>query len=157
MKQINLTKGKAALVDDKHFERVNAFKWHYSNSGYALRKIYKGTRNGKKLYENQAMHRLLVDIPDGMQIDHINGDKLDNRQANLRQCTNQQNGCNRGKTAKNTSGFKGVSPCEYGRWQAGIRVNGKRLHLGHFLKKEDAAEAYKAAAIKLHGEFACAE
>ena len=89
------------------------------------------------------------------QIDHVNGDRSDNRFCNLREATNSQNQANRRCEATSTSGVKGVSwdrRCR--RWQAQISINGKPKHLGGFTSKEEAARAYAAAAIALRGEFA---
>jgi len=96
--------------------------------------------------------------PGSKQIDHINGDKSDNRFANLRLATNSQNACNRSVSARNTSGFKGVS---YSRkkqaWKADVRINGATQHLGYFATPELAHMAYCKAAAELHGDFARAQ
>jgi len=91
--------------------------------------------------------------PNG-QIDHINGDRLDNRIKNLRVVTQQQNAFNRVLYKNNSSGVKGVSwSIAQQAWHAQIRVTGKRIHLGFFKSKNDAANAYAAASAKFHGEF----
>lgn len=101
------------------------------------------------------MHRLITGAGAGQQVDHINGNKLDNRRSNLRLCTQSENMRNRGATALNTSGFKGVHWSANDRkWRAGIKVEGKRIFLGLYLSKEEAAEAYNRAAESLHGLFA---
>ena len=89
------------------------------------------------------------------QIDHVNGNRSDNRIANLRLATNSENVCNRGKPKNNTSGFKGVS-WNSGRraWLATIRRKGSNKNLGYFATREAAADAYNRAALKYHGEFA---
>lgn len=89
------------------------------------------------------------------QIDHINGDRYDNRIVNLRLATPSENGRNRGPQRNNTSGVKGVTwHARDKRWQAQIWVNGKRIQLGYFIDIKDAAAAYAKAALELHGEFA---
>ena len=91
------------------------------------------------------------DIPEGLQIDHINNIKTDNRIENLRTATNSQNMYNRLKHKDNTSGFKGVYYCKNtNKWAAQIN----KIHLGYFNKPELASTAYNIAANKLHGEFA---
>jgi hypothetical protein len=89
------------------------------------------------------------------QIDHINGVYDDNRIANLREANSSQNKRNTGPYRNNLSGIKGVSwrPRD-SRWQAEIRVNGRRHYLGYFKTSEEASAAYAAAAAAMHGEFA---
>lgn len=100
------------------------------------------------------LHRYILGFPDA-SIDHINGDVTDNRKANLRVCNDHQNQCNRGKTVKNTSGYKGVSwYAKGGYWVAKIRNHRKQFHLGCFETREAAAIAYNNAAKSLFGEFA---
>ena len=110
--------------------------------------------------EDYRAHRLAWLISTGedpadKQVDHVNGSKNDNRLANLRLATNSQNACNRSASARNTSGFKGVSYSRKMRaWKADIRVDGVGLHLGLFPTPELAHMAYCKAAAELHGEFA---
>ena len=149
MRKIQLINGGSALVDDIDFNELNKFKWHLT-AGYASR---TARSNGKGF--TVLMHRVIVKPGHGQRIDHISGNKLDNRRSNLRLATNQQNLCNRGKTQKNTSGFKGVFwsyPCA--KWRAQIAVNGHPKHLGVFDNKEAAYFAYRRAAKKYHGQFA---
>jgi hypothetical protein len=92
---------------------------------------------------------------DGKQIDHINGDKLDNRKANLRVCTNGQNHMNIKKYAGKTSKYKGVWwNKERGKWQTDIKLDKKKRYVGRFEDENEAGLAYNAAAIALFGEFA---
>lgn len=87
----------------------------------------------------------------GGDIDHINGDRSDNRVSNLKICTNAENGQNRGLNKNNKSGHVGVSfHAQTGKWQAHIHADGRRHQLGEFLEKEDAALAYANAKTKLH-------
>jgi hypothetical protein len=101
------------------------------------------------------MHRFIMGDPIGIEVDHKkHGDTLNNRRSNLRLATKSQNGCNRGKQRNNTSGHKGVCwDSAKGKWRAEIKAGGKKFHLGRFRDKAEAAEAYKNAATKLHGEF----
>ncbi len=102
------------------------------------------------------MHQELVKVPDGMVVDHINHDGMDNRRANLRPATYSQNLYHR----KNRSGakyskYKGVSWKKHNRkWEARIGFEKKEIHLGYFRSEIDAARAYDRAAKKYHGEFA---
>lgn len=110
---------------------------------------YAENKNGGKL------HRLIMNAPDGMAVDHINGDITDNRKSNLRICVNSENLRNRGAQRNNKSGYKGVSWHKpTGKWVAMICINKKRKYLGVFINKKDAAIAYNEASIKYHGEFA---
>jgi hypothetical protein len=155
MKTIPLTKGKAAIVDDADYEWLVKFKWFASSapSGrfYAMRNVPSDVRRQKKL----RMHRAITGCDNGLDVDHINGDSLDNRRGNLRICTRSQNQCNRGKTRVGTSGFKGVSWFKgKSRWRAAIRLDGRSKHLGYYDSKVSAAIAYNIAAVQMHGEFA---
>jgi len=146
MKQIQLTQGKVALVDDEDYEYLNQWKWHYS-LGYAVR-----TFSDKKTI---WMHRLILNTPDNLQTDHINGNGLDNQKKNLRACNHSENQRNKKRRADNTSGYIGVSWRKQNRkWEAYIRVLGVRKHINYFLVKEDAARAYDESARKHFGIFA---
>ena len=153
MKRIQLTQGQVALVDDEDFKKVNQFKWNAQKDGnkfYAKRMI---TINGKRTA--QLMHMLIVgDNPFKLDIDHRDGDGLNNQKNNLRLCTHQQNMMNRKLNKNSSSTYKGVHYSSVRqKWQARIQTDGKRISLGFFNGKEDAARAYDAAAIEHHGEF----
>jgi hypothetical protein len=155
-KEIQLTKGKVAIVDDEDFEYLNQWKWHIKKSGnnyYAIKHVKKsvGTPTKKIL-----LHRFLLNVYNSdLHIDHINNDSLDNRKINLRICTNSQNQMNRGKSCNNTSGYKGVTYHKrQNKFNAYITHNKKTVYLGSHLDPVDAAKAYNEAAIKFHGEFA---
>lgn len=153
MRQIPLTQDQVAFVDDEDYETLTRHRWRAQyNSGAGS--FYAGrntSKDKKKLY----MHRVIMNAPLGVQVDHINGNTLDNRRANLRFASKSENGRNRGKQANNKSGYKGVS---WGRreskWYAYIQLNSKTKCLGYFDSILDAARAYDAAAIELHGAFA---
>ncbi len=104
-------------------------------------------------HSHAYLHRLVLGAKQGECVDHINGNKLDNRRANLRLCNNRENGRNRSGPAKsNLSGYRGVS---WNRgWFARINVEDKTIHLGRFKTKEQAAKAYDRAALQYFGAFA---
>lgn len=151
MKKIPLTQGLFALVDDADFEAVSKFKWHAKRDRkqfYATRKIPKKSGGQKTVW----LHGFLMP---GIRVDHIDGDGLNNQRANFRDATLSQNSCNRGPNKNNTSGFKGVNWAKkVNKWHAKIMLTGRRYHLGYFNSAAEAARAYDAAALKLHGDFA---
>lgn len=150
MKKIPLTQGKFALVNDEDYEELSKYKWGFTH-GYAKR---SGPRpKQEKIY----MHRVVIGAKHGQMVDHINGDKTDNRKNNLRFSTKSTNGMNRGKNKNNTSGFKGVFLAK-GRgkkcWYARIWKNRMCYFLGYYYSPEEASMSYENAAKKYHGEFA---
>lgn len=147
---IPLTRGVEAMVDAADYGRLSAIKWHAHECRGTFYAANGGGKQGRVF-----MHRLVCDAPKGLQVDHINGNSLDNRRANLRPCVDQQNRWNRGARANSASGIKGVMLCRRtGRWAAAITANGKRHYLGSYADQADAARAYDAAALHLHGAFA---
>lgn len=156
MKEIKLTQGKIALVDDEDFERLSRFKWHVRLRGniiYAARSCPIG--NGK--YRRMPMHREVLRLAGATPIiDHRDLNGLNNQKSNIRICTHEQNRQNKGPLVTNTSGIKGVSwDKKNKRWVSHICCHGKQRNLGRFSDKESATIAYNSAALKLHGEFAC--
>lgn len=152
MEEILLTRGKVALVDDEDYEWLNQYKWSANYIGGKFYAVRSGPRPQK---ETIYLHRVVMGTPKGMDVDHINGDGLDNRRSNLRLSTHTENLQNQRKRPNNTSGFKGVSwKKQDGKWRARITVNGKAVALGHFDDLEEAALAYDKAAIEHFGEFA---
>lgn len=141
-----------ALVDDEDYAVVSRFRWHIiSGRGkrYAVHNLSHKLGGG-----HARMHRVVLWCPKGYEIDHINGNGLDNRRKNLRICTHQENTWNSRKNP-NSSGFHGV--CWKKReqlWVAQITKSYKKIWLGLFKNKIDAAKAYDEAAKKLHGKFA---
>ena len=121
-KRIKLTQGRFSLIDDSDYERVSKHKWCvYRNRNV----LYSQSRIDGKVI---SMHQFILGKTDGLEIDHINRDGLDNRNT--------------------SSGFCGVYRVR-NKWRAMIRPNGKRFHLGYFDELNDAVEAYRAAAQKL--------
>ena len=145
-KIIPLTQGKIALVDDEDYEYINQWKWCYHSEGYA---------KNNSLEKMRFMHREILHIQDKVDIDHINGNKLDNRKENLRVCSRSQNMANSKKHKNSTSKYKGVSwSRSKKRWRVTIMKNRKAYFLGLFDNPVDAATAYDKKALELSGEFA---
>ena len=151
-REIPLTQGKVAIVDDKDYDLVKDYKWRLHTGGYARTTVYgeEGVER-KDIY----MHRLVLSAKNGTLVDHVNGDKLDNRRENLRAATTSQNSANSPRKRCNTSGYKGVTfHAHTGKWRAQIMHNRKYLHIGLYKTREDAAHAYDKKARELYGEFA---
>lgn len=137
---IQLTQGKIAIIDPEDFELVDEYIWHTDRRGYA--------RSGK----NIKIHRLIMGVREGFEIDHVNRDGLDNRRSNLRWATLSQNRANTGRAA-GVCGYRGVRR-DKKKFMAQIGINGKSTSLGNFATAEEAAKAYDTKAIELFGEFA---
>jgi HNH endonuclease len=149
---IPLTKNCVAVIDDEDAWIAN-FKWIVTiirSKRYACRFIRISGRKKQLL-----MHRVILGVRDTVQVDHKDGDGLNNRRGNIRACTPTQNQANRGKEPNRSSQYKGVCwvPSR-NRWQAAIRIGGQTTLLGRFRDECDAATAYNFAADLTHGEFA---
>lgn len=152
MKEIALSSGKVAVIDDEDFERVSQFKWSYHALGYAFRGI--GPRNARRF---QYLHRFVLgaETPGGQRvvIDHINGDKLDNRKENLRLASRALNSINSARPYghNKSSGIRGVHWSEgHQRWVASF-TGPRGKHSKHFKSREAAAEYITQYRSKIHG------
>lgn len=151
-----MSRGKYAIVDPDDYYRLSEYKWYVCRDFSKFYAIRTGpNRNGKR-GKTIRMHRQVANTPNGLDCDHINGDSLDNRKANLRSATHMQNCWNRGKSSKvGYSKYKGITfHKERQKWAALICVHGRRIFLGKFKDEIEAAKAYDSAAKKHFGEFA---
>ena len=152
-KEIILTQGKVAIVDDEDYEYLNQFKW-YANK---ISGKFYAVRNSKINKKNVSLliHRVIMKPIKGFVVDHINGLTLDNRKSNLRNCTHSDNIKNQKLSIRNKTGFRGVSWHKNNKlFESRIKSNNISYHLGSFNNIMDAAITYNEAAIKYHGEFA---
>jgi hypothetical protein len=154
---ITLTQGQYAFVDGADFEWLNQWPWYArwnpeAQTFYASRYITGEDGTPQTLH----MHNVIAQPRPGRLIDHWNGCGLDNRRVNLRPATNRFNAINRKKKSTNTSGYTGVkySHKKYGksRWFATVQVDGKRIYLGYFERKEDAVAARIAGELRYYGK-----
>lgn len=137
--------GRFALVSERDYDRLSAFRWCLAKNGYAYRWIPE--RKRPHSMQNDILH-----APDGHIVDHINGNKLDNRRANLRVITKAQNRINHGPHRGSTSRYVGVSLCKKTRkWRADAQLGGRQVCLGYFESEEEAARVRDAFVRKHYG------
>lgn len=143
------------LIDPEDWPRVSAHSWHASKRRHGVYFMTDVYRDGK--HTGIQLHRLVMNAPPGMEVDHRNHDYCDNRKSELRLATRTQNEVNKRKLPSQSSQFKGVSRYR-DAWQASVRANGKSKHLGYCpgtpQGEIDCAKRYDAAARELHGDFA---
>lgn len=156
MKEIKLTKGFIAIVDDEDFEKVNKIKWCTTkgSSGYYAHN-----------HDIGGMHRFIINCPKGMIVDHIDHNTLNNQKLNLRLCNHSENSSNKTPRKNGASKYLGVSVLKfkskhvksntiYTYYIAGIIKNGKKVYQATFKNEIDAAIQYDIWAKEVHGEFA---
>lgn len=149
MKEISLTQGKTALVDDADFDLVNKHRWAARKSRHLF---YAQSKIGGKTV---SLHAFLLTPPLNVDVDHIDGNGLNNQRSNLRICSHMENMANQKRHSDSKSPFKGIwraSNCD--RWAAQLVFNGKKVYLGVYKNAADAALAYDKKAKELFGPFA---
>ena len=146
MKVCKATNGTKFVVDDDDYEVVRQYSWDWLKPGYIVR-----SSNGQIV----RLHRMVMKAPKGMDVDHVDGNRLNNCKQNLRICTRQQNTFNAGPLTGKTSIYKGVHwDKKNQKWRAQIKIGSKQKHLGLFIDESAAALKYNEAAAVLCGEYA---
>lgn len=146
-------------IDDEDLDRVLEYNWRRiinGKSGHIYFGVYYHEKNtaGQRKTKILYLHRLLLNAPTGMEVDHISGNVLDCRKSNLRLCSHAKNCRNQKMNSDNVSGHKGVSWCKAGnKWRADIRLNGKLIYLGLYDNLKEASEAYNKKSQELFGEY----
>ena len=143
-----------SIIDSEDYDKIKGYTWYAANVNKGFRPRAQKITNGKCKFF--YIHRLVMDCPDNMIVDHINGDPMDNRKINLRICTYAENCKNRKKTkSKTASSYRGVTWHKRDRlWHARITVNGSVIFIGCFDSEMNAAMARDKAELKYFGEFA---
>lgn len=158
MKYIQLTKGKRTKVDEADYEHLSQWNWQFGANGYAVREQHYGMKDGKRVRETILMHRVLLDAPKSLDVDHTNEDKLDNRRSNIRLATRSQNKANMKAVKRKDDLPMGItynpSPRSKQPYMARVCMNGKSYFVGNFYQLKDAVDAYTAKKKELYGEFA---
>lgn len=151
---VALTRGKIATIDADMVPVVEPYSWSCRPRGYAFRAV-RSKGQSRTIY----LHRVILGVEGTVTVvDHIDGNPLNNRRANLRLASIAQNQHNRRMDCDNKTGLKGASfNARIGKYSAQIRHEGKKVHLGYFLTAQEANAAYAAAARRFYGNFARSE
>jgi len=156
-KTIKLTKGYETIVSDEDYSPLSKWKWHALVTKWGVYAVRDYRKKGEKRI-TYLMHRVVTECPEGMVIDHINHNALDNTRGNLRICTQAQNMANSRGQKNKTSPYKGVFFSKgHNKFRAVISVNKKRKSLGLFSCDKQASEVYNKIAAEMHGEFALSQ
>ena len=142
--------GVEFTIDAEDLMFLENRSWHLLTHKERLRTYLRGWDSSKK--KKVLFHREIMKAEQGVQVDHINGNSLDNRKSNLRVCSHAENIWNRSAHSNNTSGYKGVSKSD-NKWKACIKKHGKFYYLGVFDTPQEASEAYNSASKQLHEKF----
>lgn len=154
MKRIKLTQGKFALISDADFSKVSRHKWHAEKGSSGVYYAATDIRLADGKRKTLRMHKLVLEVPTGFEVDHKDGDGLNNQRSNLRQATRAQNMHNTKAKGPIHKGITFQKRLNGRPWQARIAHEGKQVHLGYFPTAEEAASVYDKAARELFGQFA---
>lgn len=154
MKYIPLTQNQHAIVDDSDYDWLSQWKWYAFKDGQTFYALRTASRKAPGVRKKIRMHRIIIDAPNDMEVDHLNGDGLDNQRNNLRLATRSENGRNmRPQNAK--SGYKGVYKNPIGKtWIAQAHKGNKKHYAGCYLNPVVAALAYDLLAFRIFGSYA---
>lgn len=149
------SRGSAFVVDADDALALLERRWHsLSKRDYLFANVTLSCGKHTTLY----LHRMLMGAGRGQIVDHVDGNPRNNTRRNLRLCTQRDNARNARRKSNSSATLKGVSfVARTGRWRAGIRVDGRNVHLGYFMAESEAHEAYCRAAAEAYGEFARTE
>lgn len=150
MRELQLTRGKVALIDDEDWARCATRRWYASRADQKREAWYALTSiDGRTVY----LHRFIMDAESGVLIDHANRDGLDCRRENLRRASQSQNSQNRINERPPASGYRGVYR-DKAAWRVKIQIEGKQINGGQYATPVEAARVYDRRALELFGEFA---
>lgn len=152
-----LKRGTVLLDDDDAMRITSLGCLNIRKDLCVLVKEYIGWSNGKSRFKAHYVSRVVMKAPKGVEVDHVNRNRLDNRKCNLRIATRTQNEVNKGKRSGSKNKMKGVQHVPRNRknpWMATVSINNRAKHLGYFPSEIAAARAYNEAVRKIHGDYA---